>query len=74
MNMALWMPLALHVMMTSWTMAKRTIPTRSYYLVNRAICTGLGDGLGTTLTLAALVRLDEENEGSIIIFPWCEDP
>jgi hypothetical protein len=41
----------------------------SYYLFDRAICTGLGDRVGTLLTLAALARIHD----SKVVFPWCVD-
>ena len=40
------------------------------FLFDRAICTGLGDRLGTMLTLAALAKL----ENARVVFRWCEDP
>lgn len=40
------------------------------YLFDRAICTGMGDRVGTMLTLAALAHL----EGDKVVFWWCDDP
>ena len=37
------------------------------YLFDRAICTGLGDRVGTMLTLAALARLEDGK----VVFQWC---
>ncbi len=44
--------------------------TSTKFLFDRAICTGLGDRLGTMLTLAALAKL----ENAWVVFQWCEDP
>ena len=46
------------------------VSARKEYLFDRAICTGLGDRLGTLLTLAALARMEKAR----VVFPWCEDP
>lgn len=40
------------------------------YLFDRAICTGLGDRVGSMLTLAALARM----KGVQVVFGWCNDP
>lgn len=40
------------------------------YFFDRAICTGMGDRVGTMLTLAALAR----SEGAKVVFWWCDDP
>ena len=40
------------------------------YLFDRAICTGMGDRVGTLLTLAALAR----SEGGTVVFRWCNNP
>ena len=40
-----------------------------YYLFDRAICTGLGDRVGTMLTLAALGR----SHSAKVVFRWCHD-
>lgn len=40
------------------------------YIYDRPICTGLGDRLGTMLSLAALARL----ENATVAYLWCEDP
>ena len=42
------------------------VETRDY-LFDRGICTGLGDRVGTMLTLAALARI----EGATVVFQWC---
>lgn len=39
------------------------------YLFDRAICTGLGDRVGTMLTLAALARLEDCK----VVFQWCNN-
>jgi hypothetical protein len=41
-----------------------------FYLFDRPICTGLGDRMGTMLSLAALARL----ENATVAFLWCHDP
>jgi len=40
------------------------------FLFDRPICTGLGDRVGTMLSLAALARV----ENATIAYLWCEDP
>ena len=40
---------------------------RGAYLFDRQICTGLGDRLGTMLSLAALAHL----KGETVVFQWC---
>ncbi len=42
----------------------------NHFLFDRPICTGLGDRVGTMLSLAALARL----ENGSIIYLWCKDP
>lgn len=39
------------------------------YIYDRPICTGLGDRVGTMLSLAALARL----ENATVVYLWCED-
>lgn len=39
------------------------------YVFDRPICTGLGDRIGTMLSLAALARL----ENATVVYLWCED-
>ncbi len=41
-----------------------------HYIFDRAICTGLGDRLGTMLSLATLARI----ENSTVSYLWCNDP
>lgn len=45
-------------------------PQPASYIFDRPICTGLGDRLGTMLSLAALARL----ENATVVFLWCDDP
>lgn len=45
-------------------------PQPASYIFDRPICTGLGDRLGTMLSLAALARL----ENATVAFLWCDDP
>ncbi len=40
------------------------------FLLDRPICTGLGDRVGVILTLAALARFNNATIG----FQWCKDP
>ncbi len=40
------------------------------FLFDRPICTGLGDRVGTMLTLAALAR----HHNATVGYLWCEDP
>lgn len=44
--------------------------TERLYLYDRPICTGLGDRVGTMLSLAALARV----ENASIAYLWCKDP
>ena len=41
-----------------------------HFLFDRPICTGLGDRVGTMLSLAALARV----ENATIAYLWCKDP
>ena len=40
------------------------------FLFDRAICTGLGDRVGTMLSLAALAR----HHSTTVAYLWCSDP
>lgn len=46
------------------------VDSRQLYVFDRPICTGLGDRMGTMLSLAALARI----ENASVAFLWCTDP
>ena len=53
------------LMVLSWPVSSSRL-----FLFDRSICTGLGDRVGTMLSLAALARV----ENASIAFLWCKDP
>jgi hypothetical protein len=53
------------LMFFSWPISSARL-----YLFDRHICTGLGDRVGTMLSLAALARVEKAS----IAYLWCKDP